>query len=210
MSNAEARRSSAPSGPPGLDPDAVPDDAALVRAAQRGDREAFGRLVSRHARSILGLAARMLGPAADADDVAQDTFVAAYKALPGFQRESAFSTWLYRIAVNKCRDQLRARRAGMVSLDATDTGGDLVPEAVAADTPHGELEQMELASELEKGIESLPPLYRESFVLRHVEGLGYDEMSSILGVNRDTLKMRVYKARTLLARALAHLGASSR
>jgi RNA polymerase sigma-70 factor (ECF subfamily) len=91
-----------------------------------------------------------------------------------------------------------------------DTGGDLVPEAVAADTPHGELEQMELASELEKGIESLPPLYRESFVLRHVEGLGYDEMSSILGVNRDTLKMRVYKARTLLARALAHLGASSR
>ena len=96
------------------------DDQALVRASQRGDREAFGRLVSRHAQSILSLTTRMLGPASDAEDVAQETFVAAYKALPRFHLESKFSTWLYRIAVDKCTDALRSRRSETVSLDAPD------------------------------------------------------------------------------------------
>src|SRR5882762_5001780 len=85
------------------------DDTALVRAAQRGDHEAFGVLVSRHASSILSLTTRMLGPAGDA----------AYKALPDFRFISKFSTWLYRIAANKCTDSLRSRRPENVSLDAT-------------------------------------------------------------------------------------------
>ena len=72
------------------------------------------------------------------------------------------------------------------------------------------MEQAELASELDKGIRALPPLYRESFLLRHVEGLDYDEISAILGVHRDTIKMRVYKARTLLCRSLAHLDGARR
>ena len=78
------------------------------------------------------------------------------------------------------------------------------------DTPQRSLEQGELAWELDQSIQALPPLYRESFVLRHVEGLGYDEMSVILGVNRDTLKMRVYKARNLLCQSLAHLDGARR
>ena len=73
------------------------------------------------------------------------------------------------------------------------------------ETPQWELEQVELAWQLDKGIQALPHLYRESFVLKHIEGLGYDEMSEILGVNRDTLKMRVYKARTILCQSLGHL-----
>lgn len=186
-----------------------PDDAALVRASQRGDREAFGVLISRHASSILSVTTRMLGETADAEDVAQETFVAAYKALPGFQFESKFSTWLYRIAVNKCTDSLRARRPGTVSLDATDEGAPAW-EVADEETPHWELEQVELAWELDKGIQALPPLYRESFVLRHVEGLGYEEMSEILSVHRDTLKMRVYKARSLLCQSLAHLNGAHR
>ena len=92
------------------------DDAALVRASLGGDQEAFGVLVSRHARSILSVTTRMLGPAADAEDVAQETFVAAFKSLTSFQFDAKFSTWLYRIAVNKCTDALRARRP-TVSLD---------------------------------------------------------------------------------------------
>jgi RNA polymerase sigma-70 factor (ECF subfamily) len=186
--------------------DAVPDDVELVRASQQGDREAFGRLVSRHAPAVLSVTTRMLGPTADAEDVAQEAFVAAYTALAGFQFDSKFSTWLYRIAVNKCKDWLRARRPGTVSLDATDDGDP--PRWMPADeeTPHRELEQVELARELDRNIQALPPLYRESFVLRHVEGLDYDEMSAILGVHRDTLKMRVYKARTLLCQALAQNG----
>ena len=160
-------------------------------------------LVSRHAHSVLSVTTRMLGTA-DAEDVAQETFVSAYKALPGFQFGAKFSTWLYRIAVNKCHDVLRTRRGGMVSLDSED-GEELAWKALEDETPRRDLEQIELAWELDRSIQALPPLYRESFVLKHVEGLGYDEMSEILGVNRDTLKMRVYKARTLLCRSLAHL-----
>ena len=180
------------------------DDAALVRRSLGGDQEAFGVLVSRHARSILSVTSRMLGPAADAEDVAQDTFVAAFKSLASFQFDAKFSTWLYRIAVNKCTDALRARRP-TVSLDETGDDGQTAWETADEETPQWELEQVELAWELDKGIQALPHLYRESFVLKHIEGLGYDEMSEILGVNRDTLKMRVYKARTILCQSLGHL-----
>lgn len=184
-----------------------PDDASLVRAAQLGDREAFAMLIDRHAPLILSVITRMLGPA-DAEDVAQETFVAAYKSLPRFQFGAKFSTWLYRIAVNKCTDALRARM-DTVTIDGHEDD-DAISFAIAGtDTPHTELERLETNAALERSIQALPPLYRESFVLRHVEGLGYDEMSAILGVNRDALKMRVYKARTLLSRSLAHLTAGA-
>jgi RNA polymerase sigma-70 factor (ECF subfamily) len=152
----------------------------------------------------------MLGPNADAEDAAQETFVAAFKALPGFQLDAKFSTWLYRIAANKCKDSLRGRRGGVISLD--DAGGDDACEWEPPDdeTPHWELEQSELAGELDRSIQALPEIYRQSFVLRHLEGLDYDEMSAILGVRRDTLKMRVYKARTLLCRSLGHLAGAGR
>jgi RNA polymerase sigma-70 factor (ECF subfamily) len=181
------------------------DDAALVRRSLDGDQEAFAMLVSRHARSVLSVTTRMMGPSADAEDVAQETFVSAFKSLAGFQFDAKFSTWLYRIAVNKCTDALRAQRP-TVSLD--DTGDDSATaawETIDDETPQWELEQVELAWELDKGIQALPILYRQSFVLKHIEGLGYDEMSAILGVHRDTLKMRVYKARTILCQSLAHL-----
>ena len=180
------------------------DDAALVRRSLGGDQEAFGVLVSRHARSILSVTSRMLGPSADAEDVAQETFVAAFKSLASFQFGAKFSTWLYRIAVNKCTDALRARRP-TVSLDEGGDESTAAWETADEETPQWELEQVELAWELDKGIQALPPLYRESFVLKHIEGLGYDEMSEILGVNRDALKMRVYKARTMLCQSLGHL-----
>ena len=184
--------------------DAAADDTTLVRASQRGDRDAFGLLVSRHAQSILSVTRRLLGRESDAEDVAQETFVAAYKALSRFHFDSKFSTWLYRIAVNKCTDSLRARRSETVLLDFADPDSSSF-EVADKDTPHSELEQAELAWELDKGIQALPHLYRESFVLRHIEGLDYEEMSAILGVHRDTLKMRVYKARTMLSQSLAHL-----
>ena len=131
--------------------------------------------------------------------------MAAFKAVDRFQFGAKFSTWLYGIAVNKCRDALRARRPGGISIDAGDEENSAHWEAATLDTPHSELEQVELAGQLERSIDALPFLYRESFVLRHIEGLDYGEMSAILGVHRDTLKMRVYKARTLLSQALAHL-----
>ena len=109
--------------------------------------------------------------------------------------------------MNKCTDSLRARRSETVSID--EDSGRREPRSDRRppdeETPHSELEQAELAWQIDKGIQALPHLYRESFVLRHVEGLDYEEMSAILGVHRDTLKMRVYKARTMLCHSLAHL-----
>jgi RNA polymerase sigma-70 factor (ECF subfamily) len=180
------------------------DDLALVRASQQGDRDAFGVLVARHGSSVLGVTTRILGGGAEAEDVAQETFVAAFRGLGSFQFGSKFSTWLYRIAVNKCTDALRARRSTVVSLDAEEDGQSRW-EPVDDETPYFELEQAELAGALDEALRALPHLYREAFVLKHVEGLGYDEMSVVTGVNRDTLKMRVYKARTRLCRTLAHL-----
>jgi RNA polymerase sigma-70 factor (ECF subfamily) len=175
----------------------------LVRASLGGDREAFSMLVSRHASAVISVTTRMLGPC-DAEDVAQETFVSAYKALRTFQFGSKFSTWLYRIAVNKCHDVLRSRRP-LVSLDSEDAQEFVAWQKAEDGLPHRDLEPIELQWELDKSIQALPPLYRESFVLKHIEGLGYDEMSEILGTNRDTLKMRVYKARMILCRSLAHL-----
>jgi RNA polymerase sigma-70 factor, ECF subfamily len=179
------------------------DDATLVRASQRGDRDAFGVLVTRHGPAVLSVTTRMLGRGGEAEEVAQDVFVAAYRGLAGFQLEAKFSTWLYRIAVNKCTDALRVRRVTTVSLADGDDAELLEP--ADEETPHFELEQSELAGALEDALRGLPRIYREAFVLKHVEGLGYEEMSVVLGVHRDTLKMRVYKARTRLCRVLAHL-----
>ena len=132
-----------------MTPGAGPEDASLVRASLAGDREAFAVLVSRHAQSVLSLTTRMLGTSADAEDVAQETFVSAYKALSRFQFSAKFSTWLYRIAVNKCHDALRTRRGGMVSLDAED-GEEIAWKALDDDAPRRHLERIELSWELDK------------------------------------------------------------
>lgn len=179
----------------------APDEHELLARSLCRDPDAFGQLVERYASSIVSLAYRMVGERADAEDVAQETFLAAFKALPTFRADSRFSTWLYRIAMNKCKDWLRARRTGLgsVELKAEEAWAE---QAVDQVTPERTLTQKQVADQLERAIQTLPPLYREAFVLKHVEGLDYEEMEQIVGVNRDTLKMRVYKARTRLCRAL--------
>ncbi len=182
----------------------APDEHDLLARSLRRDPDAFGQLVERYASSIVSLAYRMVGDRADAEDVAQETFLAAFKALPTFRANASFSTWLYRIAMNKCKDWLRARRAGQGSVESE---GEAAWAELAVDqvTPERTLTQRQIADHLERAIQQLPPLYREAFVLKHVEGLDYEEMEQIVGVNRDTLKMRVYKARTQLCRVLGAL-----
>jgi RNA polymerase sigma-70 factor (ECF subfamily) len=183
-------------------------DDALLDRARRGDREAFSVLVERHASRVLSAAWRIVGNRAEAEDVAQETFLAAYRALPTFRGESLFSTWLYRIAVNKCRDRLRSRPAE--GEHATAAGEDDPPAEVAGAaahhrTPEDLLLGQQRAGRIEEAIARLPALYREAFVLRHVEGLSYEEMSEALGADGGTLRMRVYKARTQLSQELAGL-----
>ena len=181
-----------------------PDDAQLVARSLNQDIEAFGELVDRHAGAIVNLAYRMVGNRTEAEDVAQETFLAAFKALPTFRADSKFSTWLYRIATNKCKDWLRVKRPGQGRHDV-DIEETLDSHVAETRTPEGLLSQLQVAQELEQAIQRLPTLYREAFVLKHVEGLSYEEMEEVLGVNGDTLKMRVYKGRRQLLRDLAAL-----
>ena len=187
-----------------LDQQTGPDDAELVARSLRQDHEAFGQLIDRHASVIVNLAYRMVGNRAEAEDLAQEAFLAAFKALSTFRADSKFSTWLYRIASNKCKDWLRAKRPGMGQQDV-DIDEVLDSHVAEEQTPERLLSQQQVALELEQAIQRLPPLYREAFVLKHVEGLSYEEMAEILGVNGDTLKMRVYKGRLQLSRELASL-----
>ena len=180
------------------------DDAQLVARSLKQDHEAFGQLIDRYAPVIVNLAYRMVGNRAEAEDLAQEAFLAAFKALSTFRSDARFSTWLYRIAANKCKDWLRVKRPGMGQQDV-DIAETLDSHIAEDQTPERLLSQQQVAQQLEQAIQRLPPLYREAFVLKHVEGLSYEEMEEILGVNRDTLKMRVYKGRLQLSRDLSAL-----
>jgi RNA polymerase sigma-70 factor, ECF subfamily len=181
-----------------------PEDTQLVARSLKQDHEAFGQLIDRHAPVIVNLAYRMVGNRAEAEDLAQEAFLTAFKALSTFRADSKFSTWLYRIAANKCKDWLRARRPGLGPQDI-DIDETLDLHVAEQRTPERLLSQQQVADTLDKAIQRLPPLYREAFVLKHVEGLSYEEMEQILGVSGDTLKMRVYKGRLQLSRELASL-----
>lgn len=187
-----------------LDRQDEPSDAQLVARSLAQDQAAFGQLIDRHASAIVNLSYRMVGNRAEAEDLAQETFLAAYKALSTFRADSKFSTWLYRIATNKCKDWLRVKRPGQGQYDL-DADENLDLYVTEDRTPEVLLSQQQVAQELEQAIQRLPPLYREAFVLKHIEGLSYEEMEEILGVNGDTLKMRVYKGRVQLSRELAAL-----
>jgi RNA polymerase sigma-70 factor (ECF subfamily) len=187
-----------------LDRQDEPSDAQLVVRSLAQDQEAFGQLIDRHAAAIVNLGYRMVGNRTEAEDLAQETFLAAYKALSTFRADSKFSTWLYRIAANKCKDWLRVKRPGQGQYDL-DADESLDLYVTEDRTPEVLLSQQQVAQELEQAIQRLPPLYREAFVLKHVEGLSYEEMEDILGVSGDTLKMRVYKGRVQLSRELAAL-----
>ncbi|MDH5641762.1 MAG: sigma-70 family RNA polymerase sigma factor [Nitrospira sp.] len=181
-----------------------PNDAQLVARSLAQDHDAFGRLIERHATVIVNLAYRMVGNRAEAEDLAQEAFLAAFKALPTFRADAKFSTWLYRIASNKCMDWLRVKRPGQSQYDV-DADEQLDLHIAEERTPEDLLSQQQVAEELDQAIQRLPPLYREAFILKHVEGLSYEEMEDILGVRGDTLKMRVYKGRVRLSRELATL-----
>ena len=185
-----------------LDQHNDPTDAELVARSLAQDHEAFGQLIDRHATAIVNVAYRMVGNRAEAEDLAQEAFLAAFKALPTFRSDSKFSTWLYRIASNKCMDWLRVKRPGKGKHDV-DVDEQLDLHSAEERTPEDLLSQQQIAQELDQAIQRLPPLYREAFVLKHIEGLSYEEMEEILGVNGDALKMRVYKGRVQLSRDLA-------
>jgi RNA polymerase sigma-70 factor (ECF subfamily) len=162
-------------------------DAALVRRVLDGDPRAFTLLVDRHLQPCLRFATRMLGSRHDAEDVAQEALLRAYRALATYDPAGNFRTWLFAILVNRCRTSL-LQRSRYVRRVVTDE------DAMRSVASGDEATSTELRIEIERAIASLEAEQREAFLLKHVEQLGYDEMAAITGAGVSALKMRVKRA----------------
>lgn len=169
-------------------------DEELVFRTRAGSPEAFEELVYRYQDRVFAILLGLVGNHDDALDLAQETFVRAYTRLSGFHGRCAFYTWIYRIAVNLSTDHFRRRSRRPISLE--DMGRE--PHAAPDDLPHRVAEMQELSSVLESAVAALPELLRAPVVLHDVEGLGQDEVATILGCSRGALRSRLFRARSLL------------
>jgi len=170
-------------------------DDELVRRFQRGDDRAFDELVERHRRSVYSLVAR-LASLREADDLAQDVFLAAYKALPRFRGDAAFKTWLYRICLHVCSHHLRRRRLPTAELDERHS------DDRRQNDPMRNTLSVELQDEVRRSIADLPYKLRLVIVLRDLHDLSYQEIAEILGCPVGTVRSRLHYATRQLATAL--------
>ncbi len=185
-------------------------DEELVARSISGDTESFNELILRWERPIYALAYRTIGREEDARDVCQETFLRAFRALPGFRGQAKFSSWLYRIALNLCRDWMRKeRRAPLVQLPE---GTDAIEMAAAAE-PSESIEDLvarrDLTQIVEKVMARLPEDQRTAIVLKEYHGLTFQEIADLAGCPLSTVKTRLYQGLTVLRRELAKHGASA-
>lgn len=175
-------------------------DRDLVDRAREGDRAAFGELVTRHQQRIHRLAVNMLRDSADAEDVTQETFIRAYRAIDRFDGRSEPYTWLYRIAINLSLNRIRSRKSARTSHDTDDPklDGVLVETRPEAADPGASAQRKELYSALSAGIDKLSETLRTTLILVCIDGRSHEEVSSILGAPEGTIAWRVHEARRKL------------
>jgi RNA polymerase sigma-70 factor (ECF subfamily) len=185
-------------------------DADLVARVQQGDKRAFELLVVKYQRRVERLISRLIRDPAEIEDVAQEAFIKAYRALPQFRGESAFYTWLYRIAVNTAKNFLvsQGRRPRPLadapvgedgeSFDATDVVEDI-------NTPEAVLHSRQVAETVNAAIEALPPDLRTALTLREIEGLTYEEIAEAMDCPIGTVRSRIFRAREAIAERLRPL-----
>ena len=185
--------------------DAALEDRALLERAQGGDMDAFEALVERHKDKLYGLALRMTRSEADAAEVVQDAFLAAYQNLKSFRGESAFGSWVHRIAANNALMRLRHQRVvdaateELRSPEFTERGS--LAEIPEVDWSRGADERVldaELGRAIRQGADALPAGYREVFLLKDVEGLSYEEIAEMMGISVPAVKSRLHRARLAL------------
>jgi RNA polymerase sigma-70 factor (ECF subfamily) len=183
-------------------------DGKLVEMVQRGDQAAFNLLVLKYQHRVLKLVNRYVRDPAEAEDIAQETFIKAYRALPSFRGESAFYTWLYRIAANTAKNVLVSSRRRMVdyNLDLQD------PDDYAAqvllkdtDTPEGMLLTEEIRTTVTEAMAQLPDDLREAITLRELEGLSYEEIAEVMDCPVGTVRSRIFRAREAIDKKLRPL-----
>jgi len=178
-----------------MDVASAPSDAEVVARVLGGDREAFGLVIRRYEPGLLRYAARMLGSRDAAADAVAEGLVRAYRHLASCRDPARLRTWLYRIVANRCKSHLARRATADVSLD------EAPPVADPRDT-EAAVERAEQLVLVERALRTLSPEKREAFVLKHVEGMSYEEMAAATGERIPTLKMRVHRAREALLQAL--------
>lgn len=184
-------------------------DQLLVERVQRGDKKAFELLVSKYQRKLMRLVSRLVYDHAEAEDVVQEAFIKAYRALPNFRGESAFYTWLYRIGVNTAKNHLvtQGRRAPT----STDADVDEAESFVDADglrdinTPESLLASKQIAETVNSAMSGLPEELRNAITLREIEGLSYDEIAEVMLCPIGTVRSRIFRAREAIAEKLRPL-----
>jgi RNA polymerase sigma-70 factor (ECF subfamily) len=181
------------------------NDLALVGRVQRGDRAAFDVLVLRYQHKVLKLIMRYIRDAMEAEDVAQEAFIKAYRALPGFRGDSAFYTWLYRIAINTAKNALVSskRRPVEYDLDLQDPGQyELHARLKDGETPEHLLLTDEIRATVNAAMAELPEDLRTAIVLREIDGLSYEEIAAAMDCPVGTVRSRIFRAREAIDRKL--------
>ena len=184
-------------------------DQQLVERAQRGDKHAFELLVAKYQRRLGRLISRFVRNAAEAEDVTQDAFIKAYRALPAFRGDSAFYTWLYRIGINTAKNYLVAqgRRAPTStpfdSEEAEDFEDATLLHEVA--TPENELMSKQVVEVVNSSLQELPDDLRTALTLREIEGLSYEEIAAVMDCPIGTVRSRIFRAREAIAANLRPL-----
>jgi RNA polymerase sigma-70 factor (ECF subfamily) len=184
------------------------NDQELVRRVQAGDQSAFNLLVLKYQHRVLKLVGRFVNDSAEAEDVAQEAFLKAYRALPSFRGDSAFYTWLYRIAINTAKNALVAQRRRPVDFDLDLQDPEQFERQARlkeSDTPEGVLLTDEIREVVERAMEQLPDDLRTAIVLRELEGLSYEEIAEAMDCPVGTVRSRIFRAREAIDKKLRPL-----
>ena len=184
-------------------------DQQLVERVQRGDKQAFGLLVAKYQRKLARLLSRLIRDPAEVEDVAQETFIKAYRALPSFRGDSAFYTWLYRIGINTAKNFLVSQgRRAPTSTDfdseeaETFEDGDQLRDI---NTPERLMMTRQIGDTVNTAMEALPEELKTAIVLREIEGLSYDEIATIMDCPIGTVRSRIFRAREAISEKLKPL-----
>ncbi len=184
-------------------------DQQLVERVQRGDQRAFTLLVEKYQRKLGRLLGRMIRDQAEVEDVVQEAFIKAYRALPNFRGDSAFYTWLYRIGINTAKNHLvamgrRPRLSNEVEIEDAENFED-ANELRTQDTPETELMGKQIAQTVNNAMEALPKELKTAITLREIEGLSYEEIADLMNCPIGTVRSRIFRAREAIAEKLRPL-----
>lgn len=183
-------------------------DQVLVKRVQAGDKQAFDLLVKQYQHKIIGLIGRYVYDPHEAMDVAQEAFIKAYRALPGFRGDSAFYTWLYRIAINTAKNHLvsRSRRPPDVDVDVDDAHYiDTGSELRDLESPESALYRDELERVVKTTLDRLPEDLRVALTLREFEGMSYEDIANVMECPVGTVRSRIFRAREVIDKEIAPL-----